>query len=116
MVSKLLPSQFIFYTFGIQKRSYLPAVFTKTVLLSLNFLKFANKNKILPFINFDWLTKITGIHDGGGYLNILNKYLIFLLLFYLSKIEIQHNISDLWFKKTYIKIQLKLIQNGFILP
>ena len=62
--------------------------FTTTVLLSLNYLKFANKNKILPFRNFDWLTKIACILDGGLYLERLNEYLIFLLLFYLSKIEI----------------------------
>ena len=42
--------------------------FTTTVLLSLNYLKFANKNKILPFRNFDWLMKITYILDGGVYL------------------------------------------------
>ena len=62
--------------------------FTTTVLLSLNYLKFTNKNKILPFKNFDWLTKITRILDEGVYLERLNEYLIFLLLFYLSKIEI----------------------------
>ena len=65
-----------------------PPAFTTTELLSLNYLEFANKNKIRPFRNFDWLTKITGILDGGVYLERLNKYLIFLLLFYLSKIEI----------------------------
>ena len=32
--------------------------------------------------------KITRILDGGVYLERLNEYLIFLLLFYLSKIEI----------------------------
>ena len=62
--------------------------FITTVLLSLNCLKLANKNKTLPFRNFDWLTKITRILDGGVYLERLNEYLIFLLLFYLSKIEI----------------------------
>ena len=62
--------------------------FTITVVLSHNHLKFANKKKILPFTNFDWLTKITRIFDGGVYLERLNEYLIFLLLFYLSKIEI----------------------------
>ena len=62
--------------------------FTITVLLSLNYFKFANKNKILPFRNFDCLAKITRILDGVVYLERLNEYLIFLLLFYLSKIEI----------------------------
>ena len=62
--------------------------FTTTVLLSLNYLKFANKSKILPFRNFDWLTKITRILDGGVYLERLNEYLMFILLFYLFKIEI----------------------------
>ena len=61
---------------------------TGTVLLSLNYLKFANKQKILPFRNFERLAKITRILDGGVYLKRLNEYLIFLLLFYLSKIEI----------------------------
>ena len=61
--------------------------FTTTVILSLNYLKFANKNKIHPFRNFDWLTEITRVLDGGVYLKRLNEYLIFLLLFYLSKIE-----------------------------
>ena len=61
--------------------------FTTTVVLSLNHLKFANKNKILPVRNFDWLTKITRIFGGGVYLERLNEYLIFLLLFYLSKTE-----------------------------
>ena len=58
-----------------------PFAFTTTVLLSLNYLKFANKNKILPFRNFDWLMKITCIIDGGVYLKMLNEYLIFALLF-----------------------------------
>ena len=43
------------------------------------------------------MTKITRILDGGVYLEILNEYLIFVLLFYLSKTEIEHIISDLWF-------------------
>ena len=62
--------------------------FTTTVLLSFNYLKFANKNKILPFRNFDWLRKTTRILEGGVYLERLNKYLIFLLLLYLSTIEV----------------------------
>ena len=37
----------------------------------------------------------------------MDDYLIFLFLFYLSKIEIWLNIFDLWFKKSYAKIQLK---------
>ena len=60
--------------------------FTTAVLLSLNYLKFENKNKILQFRNFDWLTKITRILDGSVYLERLTKYLIFLLLFNLCKI------------------------------
>ena len=90
MVSKSLPSQSIFYALHSKyktDRTYLVA-FTTTVLLSPNYLKFANKTKILPFRNFDWLTKITRILDGGVYLGRLNEYLIFLLLFYLAKIEI----------------------------
>ena len=81
--------------------------FNATVLLSLNYLKFANKNKIIPFKNFEWLTKITLILDGDVYLGKLNECLIFLLLFYVPKIEIYYNISHLWFKKSYVKIQLK---------
>ena len=38
--------------------------FTTTVLLNLNYLKLANKNKLLSFENFDWLRKITRILDG----------------------------------------------------
>ena len=53
----------------------------------LNYLKFANKSKTLPLTNFDWLTKIAAILDGGLYLEKLNKYLILLLLFYVSKIK-----------------------------
>ena len=49
--------------------------FTTTVLLSLNYLKFANKNKILPFRNFDYLTKIARILDEGLYLERLNECL-----------------------------------------
>ena len=74
-------------------------VFNTTVLLS--YLKFANKSKILPFRNFDWLMKIIPTLDGGVYLERLTEYLIFLLLFYLFKNEIQHTISDLWFKKLH---------------
>ena len=50
--------------------------FTTTVLLNLNYLKFANKSKILPFRNFHWLMKITHILDGGVYLERLNEYLV----------------------------------------
>ena len=42
-------------------------VFTTNVLLSLNYLKFENKNNIILFRNFDWLTKISRILDGGFY-------------------------------------------------
>ena len=82
-----LVSPFFMHLEYKKDHTYLLA-FTTTVLLSLNYLKFANKSKILPFRNFDWLTKITRILDGGVYLERLNEYLIFLLLFYLSKIEI----------------------------
>ena len=71
----------------IKDYTYLLA-FTTTVLLSLNYLKFANKSKILPFRSFHWLTKITLILDRGVYLERLNEYLKFLRLFYLCKIEI----------------------------
>ena len=47
MVSKLLSGEFI----SLHSEYYLLA-FVTTVLLSLNYLKFANKNKILPFRNF----------------------------------------------------------------
>ena len=70
------------------KRSYYLLAFTTTVVLSLNYLKFANKSKIIPFRKSDWLTKITRILDGDVYLESVNEYLIFLLLFYLSKTEI----------------------------
>ena len=41
--------------------------FTATVFL--NYLKFANKTKkYFHFRNFDWLTKITHLVDGGVYL------------------------------------------------
>ena len=46
--------------------TYLLAFIT-TVLLSLNYLIFANKNKVLPFKNFDWLTKIKRILGGDVY-------------------------------------------------
>ena len=82
-----LVSSFFMYLECKKDHTYLLA-FTTTVLLNLNYLKFANKNNILPFRNFDWLTKITRILDRGVYLERLNKYLIFLLLSYLSKIEI----------------------------
>ena len=82
-----LVSPFFMHSEYKKDHTYLFA-FTTTVLLSLNYLKFANKNKILPFRNFDWLMKITRMLDGGVYLERLNVYLIFLLLFYLSKIEI----------------------------
>ena len=42
-------------------------VFTTTALLSLTYLKFASKNKRLPFRNLDWLTKINRMLDGGVY-------------------------------------------------
>ena len=82
-----LVSPFFMHSEYKKDHTYLLA-FTTTVLLILNYLKFANKNKILPSRNFDWLTEITRILDGGVYLERLNEYLIFLLLFYLSKIEI----------------------------
>ena len=63
-------------------------VFTTTALLSLTYLKFTSKNKRLPFRNLDWLTKINRMLDEGVYLERLNEYLIFLIFFYLSKIEI----------------------------
>ena len=49
--------------------------FTSIVLLGFIYLKFANKNKILPFKNFDWLTKISRILDGGVYLERLKRVL-----------------------------------------
>ena len=88
MVSKLLPIQSIFLFIQNIKRSYYLLAFTTTVVLSLNYLKFANKSKIIPFRKSDWLTKITQILDGDVYLESVNEYLIFLLLFYLSKTEI----------------------------
>ena len=90
-----------------KSHTYLFAFTTTMLLILLIIFKFGNKNKILPFRNFAWITKIASILDVVLYLERLNKYLIFLLLFYLSKIEIWHNISDLWFKISYVKIQLK---------
>ena len=57
-----------FFMHSEYKKIILTFAFTTTVLLSLNCLKFANKNKILQFRNFHWLTKITHILDGGVYL------------------------------------------------
>ena len=93
-----LVSQFFMHSKYKKDHTHL-LVFNTTVLLNLSYLKFANKSKILPFRNFDCLTKIIPTLDGGVYLERLNEYLIFLLLFYLSKNEIKHTISDLWFKK-----------------
>ena len=73
-----LVSPFFMYSQYKTDHTYSVA-FTTTVLLSLNYLEFANKIKILPFRNFDWLTKITRILDWGVYLERLNEYLIFLL-------------------------------------
>ena len=88
MVPKLLPNQSIFMHSEYKKDHTYLLAFNTTVLFSLNYLKFANKNKIFPFRNFHWLAKITCILDGGVYLERLNEYLIFQHLFRLSKIEI----------------------------
>ena len=68
-----LVSPFFIHSEYKKDHIYLLAI-TTTVLLGLNYLKFANKNKILPFRNFDWLTKITRILDVGVYLERLNEY------------------------------------------
>ena len=78
-----LVSPFFIHLEYKENHTYLLA-FTITLLLCLNYLKVSNKNKILPFKNFDWLTKITRILDRGVYLESPNEYLIFLLLLYLS--------------------------------
>ena len=82
-----LVSPFFMHLEYKKDHTYLFAL-TITVRLSLNYLKFTNKSKILPFGNFHWLMKITPVLDGGVYLEKLNKYLMLLLLFYLSKIQI----------------------------
>ena len=89
MLSKLLPLVSSFFINSKYKKDpiYLLA-FTTAALLCLNYLKFANKIEILPFRNFDWLTRITYILDGGVYLKRVNEYLSFLLLFYFSKMKI----------------------------
>ena len=88
MVSKLLPSVSIFIHSEYKKYNPYLLTVTTTVLLIVNYLKFANKSKILPFRNFDWLTKTTRVLDEGVYLERLKEYLIFLLLIYVFKIEI----------------------------
>ena len=88
MVSKLLSSVSIFIHSEYKKYNPYLLTVTTTVLLIVNYLKFANKSKILPFRNFDWLTKTTRVLDEGVYLERLKEYLIFLLLIYVFKIEI----------------------------
>ena len=46
------------------------------------------KTKYSHFRNFDWLTKITHIVDGGVYLKRPKRFFKFLFLFYPSKMEI----------------------------
>ena len=80
-----LVSQILMHSEYKKDHTYLLACTTTVLLNFITYLKFANKNKIIPFRNFDWLTKITRILHRGVYFQRLNKYLIFLLLFYLSK-------------------------------
>ena len=84
----------------MDKKDYIYLLaFTTTVLFSLNYLKFANKNKIILFRNFDLLTKTTGVFDGGACLERLNDYLIFLLCFITLKLKFSTIFLIYGFKK-----------------
>ena len=70
-------------------------------------------NNCVDIVSFSECFKTAGViptykKGGGVFTNIPYRVFdIFQLLLFLSEMEIQHNISNLYFLKSYVKIQLK---------
>ena len=70
-------------------------------------------NNCVDIVSFSECFKTAGViptykKGGGVFTNIPYRVFdIFQLLLFLSEMEIQHSISDLYFLKSYVKIQLK---------